>query len=202
MKVSTYRIQLERLKGERDKVSQSITNSKNTLRTLKQDIRRHQQAREVIRQVGLHTQQKLQYYISDISSLALYSVLDDPYELSVEFVERRNKTECDLYFVQDGHKIDPIAGSGVGAIDVAAFALRIASYTMKHSRSRNVVILDEPFRYLSEDLQPRAARMVKELSERLEIQFIIVTHEQALTEHADKTFRVTIKKGVSHVREE
>ena len=77
---------------------------------------------EIIRTVGLNTQQTLQYHVSSIASLAMDAVFDDPYELKVEFVERRNKTECDLKFVREEQEVDPIEASGVGAVDVAAFA--------------------------------------------------------------------------------
>jgi DNA repair exonuclease SbcCD ATPase subunit len=150
----------------------------------------------------LQTQQSLQVSISDITSLALEAVFPDPYSLEVSFVQRRNKTECDLYFMRDGNKVDPLTASGVGAVDVAAFALRIASWSMSTPHSRNVIILDEPFRFLSENYQEQAGNMLKEISQKLGIQMIIVTHNPVLAEVADKTFNVSIKKGVSKVTEE
>jgi DNA repair exonuclease SbcCD ATPase subunit len=84
---------------------------------------------------------------------------------------------------------------------VASFALRIASWSMEYPRLRNVIILDEPMRFLSEDLQEKASAMIKELSEKLGLQFIIITHEKELASYADKEFRVTINKGVSNIKE-
>jgi ABC-type sugar transport system ATPase subunit len=83
---------------------------------------------------------------------------------------------------------------------VAAFALRIASWSMQKPKSRNVIILDEPLKYLSENYQEKGSAMIKEISQRLGIQFIIVTHEQTLASYADKVFEVSIKKGVSQVK--
>ena len=154
----------------------------------------------MIRQVAIETQQQLQFHISDITSLALEAVFDDPYELTAEFVQRRNKTECDLYFIRDGSRVDPLSASGGGAVDVAAFALRVASWTMSRPRPRATIILDEPLRFLSVDLQPRASQMIKELSTRLEIQFIIVTHENTLTDQADRVFETKISKGITKIQ--
>lgn len=162
---------------------------------------RHEQAREVIRTVGADTQNQLSFHISDITSLALEAVFNEPYELKVEFVQRRNKTECDLYFERNGERIDPISASGGGAVDVASFALRIASWSMMRPRTRNTIILDEPLRFLSVDLQERASQMIKEISDKLGIQFILISHEQTIASYADRTFEVSIKKGVSHVRQ-
>ena len=147
----------------------------------------------------MQTQQELQYHISDITSLALEAVFNDPYALQVEFIQRHNKTECDLYFVRNGEKVDPLSASGGGAVDVAAFALRIASWSMTKPRTRNVIILDEPLRFLSANLQERASSMIKELSDKLGIQFIVVTHEPILANYADRTFNVSIKNGISKI---
>lgn len=197
--IQTYRNLLERQKGKKIQIEQDINTLKDTVRRSKRNLIRHEKAREIIREVGMQTQQQLQFHISDITSLALEAVFPDPYKLIVEFVQRRNKTECDLYFERDGEKVDPLTASGGGAVDVAAFALRIASWSMQQPRSRNVIILDEPLRFLSTDLQEQASIMIKEISEKLGIQFIIVTHEDTLTSYADKVFRVGIKNGKSKV---
>jgi DNA repair exonuclease SbcCD ATPase subunit len=60
--------------------------------------------------------------------------------------------------------------------------------------------MDEPLKFLSVDRQEYASAMIKQLSERLGLQFIIVTHEEELAAHADKTFSVSIRKGISTVR--
>jgi len=191
---------LERRKGERNQLKEQIKSYRLEVRSLIANRDNLEQARELIRDVGLKTQQQLQFHISDITSLALNAVFEDPYELKVEFVQRRNKTECDLLFVRDGKEIDPLEASGYGAVDVASFALRVASLTMKQPKLRKTVILDEPMRFLSEDRQPYASQMIKELSDRLGIQFIIVTHEEALTQYADKVFQVSIKDKISQIK--
>lgn len=195
-----FRNYLEQQKGKQGLIRKAISNIQTELIEKKRDLRRHEQAREIIREVGLKTQQQLQYHISDITSLALEAVFNNPYELKVEFVQRRNKTECDLLFVRKDNSINPLDSSGGGAVDVAAFALRIASWSMSIPRSRNTIIMDEPLRFLSEEYQEKASMMIKEISKKLGIQFIIVTHEPVLTTYADKIFDVTIsKKGISKV---
>lgn len=198
-RVQTIRNVLEQQKGQKQQIENRISLLKRELTESKRSLRRHEEAREIIRTVGLNTQKTLEYHISDITSLALEAVFNEPYELKVEFVQRRNKTECDLYFERNGERIDPLTASGGGAVDVAAFALRIASWSMMRPRTRNTIILDEPLRFLSVDLQERASQMIKEISERLGIQFILITHSDVLSSSADKTFRVEIKKGISRI---
>lgn len=191
---------IEQQKGKQSLTLKTIDSLKSELVQKKRTLRQHEQALILIKEAGLKTQQQLQYHISDITSLALDAVFDEPYKLVAEFLERRNKTECDLFFVRENERIDPLSASGGGAVDVAAFALRIASWSMQKPKSRNVIILDEPLKYLSENYQEKGSAMIKEISQRLGIQFIIVTHEQTLASYADKVFEVSIKKGVSQVK--
>ena len=202
--VQDLRNSFERKKGKRDQIEVTVADLTEKIANTKLDLRRHEEAREILRSVGLETQKQLQYHISDITSLALEAVFEDPYELVAEFVQRRNKTECDLYFSRRGSRVDPVDASGGGAVDVAALALRIAAWSMQNPKRRNVIILDEPMKFLDTqtDRLEKASMMLKELSERLGLQFIIVTHEDILTQYADQVFRVRqSRKGISDVKQ-
>lgn len=190
-----WRTHLERQRGEQAASLRLLEGCQQNLKVLEKELAHQEQAREVIRTVGLKTQEALSYHVGDIASLALEAVFDDPYELVLDFVHRRNKTECDLYFLREDNPISPLEASGGGAVDVAAFALRVACWSMEVPRRRPVIILDEPLRFLSRDLQERASIMLKEMSEKLGVQFIIITHEETLTEAADRVFRTRIRKG-------
>jgi DNA repair exonuclease SbcCD ATPase subunit len=202
MSVQTLRNRLEQQKGAKLSVERSLTTLQSELEAARFSLVDHEEAREIIRKVGLDTQAELEVNISDIVTLALESVFgDSAYKLGISFIQRRSKTECDLYFERDGNRVDPLTSSGVGAVDVAAYALRIASWSMSVPHSRNCIILDEPFRFLSENYQEQAAMMLKEISNKLGIQLIIVTHEPTLTTAADRVFNVSIKKGISNVKQ-
>ena len=190
---------LEQQKGKKILILDQIEKIKIDVKENARSLRRHEQAREIIRNVGIATQQQLSFHIGDITSLALDAVFVNPYELIAEFVQRRNKTECDLLFERDGQRLDPLSASGGGAVDVAAFALRVASWSMQRPKSRTTLILDEPLRFLSNDHQKQASVMIKEISKKLGIQFIIITHEPILASYADKVFEVEIRKGISKI---
>jgi len=206
MNLQTIRQRLEQQKGQKIQIEQSITQLKESLTDIKRNIRRHEQAREIVRAVGIETQRQLQFHISDITSLALDAVFPDPYELKVEFVERRNKTECDLKFVRDDMEVDPLTASGGGAIDVAAFALRIASWSMQRPRTRSTIILDEPFKHLKgAEANLKVLHMISEISRKIGVQIIMISDERIpredIIENADRVFEVTIRNGQSKVKQ-
>lgn len=201
MKLIELRYRLEQRKGKKTELEDNIRKIRTNIRLHRINLENLEQAREIIRVVGLETQKQLEFNISNISSLALEGIFNEPYNLLLEFVERRNKTECDVLFERNGERFKPLDASGGGTVDVAAFALRIASWSMQQHRTRNIIIMDEPMRFLSEEYQENASEMIKEISNKLGIQFIIVTHNQTLTAYADKVFEVSIRKGISKVKE-
>ncbi len=201
--ISSFRAKLERRKGQQEQVQKDVDLIIESITDNKKALKRHEKAREVIRQVGFKTQQQLSYNINEITSMALNAVLKYPYDLELEFVERRNKTECDMYFVRDEIRIDPFSGGG-GAVDVAAFALRVASWSMQTPRTRNVLVLDEPFKHLKgEEANRKMLAMVQKISKELGLQIIMVSDErvsrEATMEATDALFEVSIKKGITKV---
>jgi DNA repair exonuclease SbcCD ATPase subunit len=168
-----------------------LADTRTNLDLAEQAYRDALKAREVINIVAKETQQQLEMRITNIVTMALAAVFPDPYEFKLVFNERRNQTEADLLLVRDGEELSPVEGAGGGVLDVVSFALRIAVLLM--SNHRRIIILDEPFRHLSADLQPKASEMMKMLSDKLGIQFIMVSHEEGIIDCADNI--ITIKKG-------
>lgn len=193
------RTRINEQKGKRSQVEQDLEKVTGEIKTLKKLGIQYERAKEIVKIVALQTQKELQYHISDITSLALESIFKNPYQLEVDFVERRDKTECDLWFVRKDSKMKPLSASGGGTVDVASFALRIASWSMSHPRSRATIMLDEPMKHVSEDLREKASMMITEISKKLGIQFIIISHDPVMATWADKTFENKIKKGISKI---
>jgi DNA repair exonuclease SbcCD ATPase subunit len=190
-----------RLAGVREMlVKQKAQLAKNE--KLSKDI---DEAQEIIQRVAKDTQNNFVCRIADVVTMALDAVFaDDAYEFGIEFVQKRGKTEVEISFIRDGNKIDPLSASGGGAVDVASFALRVAVWSLLKNSGRPVldtIILDEPFRFLSRDLQPLAGKMLETISRKLGIQFIMVTHNPDLIDNADAIFEVTNSGGESHVKE-
>jgi DNA repair exonuclease SbcCD ATPase subunit len=199
-----YRKFLEQQKGQKAQIEQSIHDYEINIIQNKRFLNQHRQAAAILREAGLKTQQLLSFHISEITTLALEAVFDNPYSLEVNFIERRNKSECDISFVRDGFIFKPMEDSGGGPIDIASFALRIASWSMQEPISDNVMILDEPFKHLKgEQANLRVLDMIHELSEKLGLQIIMVSDERVsredIEDKADRVFVVKLKQKVSTV---
>ena len=90
----------------------------------------------------------------------------------------------------------------VGAVDVASFGLRVALWSLRRPRPAPVISLDEPFKHLSDDMGETAIDMLKLISKRLGMQFIVSSHSPDLKAGADKGFSVVLnKKGKWRISE-
>ena len=202
MGITGLRQIVERKKGQRDKVISLLSVCKKEINRLKGEINFSEQAQAIIQKLSQETQRQLEWHISEIVTLALASTFDNPYIFKAEFVQRRGKTECDLFFERDGFKVDPVAEAGGGAVDVAAFALRVAMWSLVKPRWRNILVFDEPFKNINDKTrrtQERIAEMVKVLSRKLKLQFIIVTMIPELEEMADRVHEFSLVQGKTKI---
>ena len=148
------------------------------------------------------TQKGVTDFIEDIVSMALQYVYGDEYAFKMGFEMKRNQPEVVLSPTKNGELYNPKYSCGVGILDVCAFALRLALWALTEPRTAPVLIFDEPFKCISsKDQVSKAAVMVKELSDMLDVQIIIVSGKPALVDYADKVFEVEMIDGISYVEE-
>lgn len=179
---------LDQAKGQRSLLLTQHVEASARLKGLEEELEFIEEARWVITEVAQKTQQQISFHVTGIVTRALAAVFPDPYEFVMEWVKRRGKTECDLLFERDGERVHPLDACGGGPADVAAWLLRIAALLLETPPSRRLLIADEPFRFVSADLQHRCALMIREISERLRFQIIMVSHSEDLIAGAHKAF--------------
>jgi len=159
---------------------------------------RFRQAGLILAEAQRRTYTQLNERISAIAKAALEAVFDDPPEFRIMFETKRGRTEAVPALIGEGGiPVDPMTEDGGGAVDLLAFGLRLAMITMKRPALARVVALDESFRFVSRDLRPRVAALLRDLSGRLGFQFIIVTHDPELVPGADRIIRVRRVDGTS-----
>ena len=168
--------------------------------SLEQTLSDAEKAREVIQIVAQKTLQNLEYHISNLVTVALSAVFPDPPEFVAKISIRRNQTEVDLLFKEYDQEQKPLDSAGYGAVDVASYALRISFWSLK--KTRPVMILDEPFKFVSPDLQSKVSEMVRMISDKLGIQHIMVSHQEDININANKTFLIEKVGKKSTVKEE
>ena len=157
---------------------------------IKEKIDLLQEATLIVQQAIKETQQNLEVHINPIVNASLNEVLDEPYTFSVRFSSRgKNTKTSEIRFELDKNGIlleDKLTDQvGGGVIHLIAFALRASILVLNKSVSK-VLLFDEPLVALKgKDYPVKAAELIKNLSDKLGIQIIIVSHETSLKEIAD-----------------
>lgn len=136
-----------------------------------------QQAQVILQTIAQRLQQQAHERIARVVTRCLVSVFEDPYEFQIRWEQRRGQTEAVMVFVRDGVSLsDPLNEIGGGVIDVVAFALRLAAILLSRPARRRLLVLDEPFRFVSRRYRKRLRAVVEQLSKEMGFQFIVVTH--------------------------
>jgi len=142
---------------------------------------------------------KIKNKLEKLANSALNAIFQDK---DMEFKIISNKTmrglNYDLYIFTNGEITPLIDCKGGGVLDVISLSLKI-SFLKMFSDLRQVMILDEPFKNLDAERINLAVEWLKEISTKLSIQFLIVTHEEEIMDIADKKFIFKLENGVTKI---
>lgn len=177
--IARLRSKVNRLLAARSAAKNKVIEAKQALQEAKQQLEAAQEAQKHLQSLAQETQQLAHKKIASIVSKCLSSVFGDLYQLQIEFVQARGKTEARLFYTKEGKEINPLVTSG-GVLDVSALSLRIASIVLAQPRPRKFLCLDEPFTGVSIKNLPKACALLDAMASELKMQFLIATHVESL----------------------
>lgn len=108
----------------------------------------------------------------------LQYVFGDEYSCSIVTDQSAHGVTAEIVVNKGDLTLSPMSSCGGGVVDVVSFALRLASVVGDARQSnRKILILDEPFRFLSAAYKPRVAQLVEDLAEDYDFQIVLITHD-------------------------
>jgi hypothetical protein len=201
MDVATLRDTYNRIVGKKEAITNQLEQKLHALTSTENELESSVQALEIIQKVSLKVQQSLKFRLEAPVNNAIATVLDEPLEFEAQFEVKRNKTSCNLNFKRDDKLVDKNTGTGGTVLDLASIALRTSLFELQRGvKSDRIMILDEPSRNVSHDKKRLFSELLKTLSTRLNMQFIVVSHDEQIINDSDNTIRVTLKNKVSKVQ--
>ena len=132
------------------------------------------ETQRLIREASQLTLSNLSVRIGTIVTKALTQVLGEGYKFNLDFDIKYNKLAADMYLEKDGKRYDLKRDNGDGVVDIVALALRVAILCLDRRKLRRLLILDEPCGAVSVNYQPVLGKMIKQLSDMLDLQVIMV----------------------------
>jgi DNA repair exonuclease SbcCD ATPase subunit len=112
-----------------------------------------------------------------------------------------------VFEVDDGIEVTSgiMGAQGGGPSDLIGFLLKLLTVVF-HGRDkvRPVLFLDETFSHLSAEYLPAMAEVIRKLVDELgnDLQIILVTHQTAFAEVADKAYRFSLNETTKHTKVE
>jgi DNA repair exonuclease SbcCD ATPase subunit len=189
-KLSEWQDELQRQAGVRD----SLTSRMDVL--VGQEERLYDQANVASEALGFvensvqSIRGKTFRSIEAVTNESLQSVYSDNLKIECDFSIKRNRSAVEIRIVKefsDGTKLKRSPeGSGCGVSDVVSLCLRMV--LIRATGCIPILIADEPFKWLGRDQIPQAAKLLKFLSEKLNMQIIVTSHHPIMRELADKSF--------------
>lgn len=170
---------IDRLKTRHDFAVEAVTQERRQLKKAKQQLKAVTEAQQLAQGVAQIVQQQAHQRIAGVVTRCLSSVFgEDAYEFQIQFDRKRGKTEACLIFLRDGQERHPLRSSGGGVVDCASFALRLSCMLLSKPQTRKLLVLDEPWKHLSEEYRPLIRQMVETLAQEMGVQIILVTHSE------------------------
>ena len=178
--LNSWRAKASRALNELAAAESRLQADRSELQERQEHLSAVQEAQQLVQEVAQAVQTYAYQQIAGVVSKCLEAVFEEPYKLRMDFVQKRGRTEVELSFDRDGLQVDPLTASGGGVVDVASFALRLASLLLSKPPLRRLLVLDEPFKFVSAGYRGRVREMLETLAEELGVQILMVTHIEEL----------------------
>ena len=156
----------------------AVESSKSSIDDLRERYEAALAAKEIVQQISMECQEACQKRIGYVVTRCLQAVFgDQALKFLLVFEQKRGQTEVRGVLVDaEGHELDPLQSCGGGILDVAAFGLRLACLMLQRPQPARVLVLDEPFRFVSSHYRSNVRALLSELSQEMGVQIIMVTH--------------------------
>jgi len=162
-------------------------------------LKHYEEARAIFVRLSRNLQTEAKKHIERITTMALQTVFDDRYSYQLVYEEKRSVMTCTPVVKIGNKEYVPKEDQGGGAQDTIGFIQKIILWSIQVPRSRNFILLDEPFRFCG-DLTMKALEIVKKLSQKLNLQILIITHEPEIANACDRVWLITNPKDRSIVK--
>ncbi len=191
-------------RGKKEQLEDGIAKKTKKLEKIKEEKEVLEQVNLLFHETSEFAREQSRQQIEALVTNFLQYVFGEDFNFEIELRNRGGQPWADFYVVskqgQDLIKNEPQDARGGGVVDVVSLALRIAILqSYQDPIIEGPLILDEPAKHVSEEYIIKVTRFLKQINEMFKRQIIVVTHQQHLSQVADKAFRVELKGGRSQV---
>ena len=143
----------------------------------------------LILEIAKQAKQEIKVYIENIVTNAIQIVYGKEYTFKMHIEQKRDQEEIYFYLrTIDGTLLEPRKDTCAGGVlDIMSIGLKVAILSLLNAEP--ILFLDEPLKNLGK-YSYIGAQILKELSKEFAIQILLITHDDALMEIADRIYRI------------
>ncbi len=190
--------------GARDLLQGQLAEKEVELAKVREDIATWEQVQALFAKVSEFAREQLKTRIEETVTAALLAVFGEGLTFRINMRTSNGQPAADWQVVSQYGDLEvaasPEDARGGGITDIVSLALRLAMLELVKPKPGGPVILDEPAKMVSAEYAGNLAYFLKQYAARTGRQVIMVTHNTALAEVADKSYLVTQKDGVSEAK--
>ena len=172
------------LEEKQEKIQKDINNINKETDTLLE-------LKDFLMSVSANYRDQLCNLFTSLVTEALTSIFEKDIRFNIKLYSYRNEPAIDVSVIENNLEVDPQKSCGGGLNDIISFVIKIIFIYLK--KSSRIIILDEPLKFLSRDYIEQSSNFIHEISKRMNIQIILVSHKPDLEISCDKL--ITIEKN-------
>ncbi len=128
--------------------------------------------------------------LAALGAQSLTTIWEKPFEVKLETTIKRGVAYLDIVLVKNGKRVRIKGGSGGSVAQVLGVTLRIIFTLSSSMGMRPLLVLDEPYNMVAAAQRPALCAVLRELSDRLGLQFLMSAHEDELMDAADVAYNI------------
>ena len=179
------------LENKREKIQQDI-------KKINDDSKILLELKEFLLIVSANYRDQLCKLFTSLVTEALSSIFEKDIRFQIKLYSYRNEPAIDVSVIENNLEIDPQKSCGGGLNDIISFVIKIIFIHLK--KSSKIIILDEPLKFLSRDYIEQSSNFIRDISKRLNIQIILVSHKPDLEISCDKLINIEKNENRSIIK--
>jgi len=196
---SKMKLKLAMLNGRYQQAQQSLESNIQSRESLKQkqiDLASHQEVlhdamanmKVLIDKLSVNTVKSIENFVTQALRTIFY---DRDYSFEIRTTDKRNTKYAELY-LKEGDNEYSIYNSLIagGVLTVIGWLLQI--YHLNKLKRAPIIFTDESLTAISAEYRPNFFQWVSRLAQTKGLMIVLVTHDNALMEYADRTYYVNM----------
>ena len=149
-----------------------------------------EELKEFLLQVSANYREDICSLFTNLVTEALTSIFEKNIKFEIKLYSYRKEPAVDIMVIEDELEVDPQKSCGGGVNDIISLVLKVIFIYLKNSN--RILILDESLKFLSRNYLEQASNFIRDISERMNLQIILVSHKPELEVGCDNL--ITIEK--------